>query len=168
MITVWLLVPEPWYELGRWDSVSPVWKLAALTAATVLGFLVGASAAERVGWLQRLFASRNLMHEEVTQRAYQFFYDQRVHRTAGAGGVLIYISLHERMASIIADQAVLDKLGKAAIADLCRELTNDLKRGSLAAAVCGAIDRLGQRLAPALPRAAGDINELPDALITVD
>ena len=41
-------------------------------------------------------------------RAREVFFDKRVYRTAGGTGLLVYVSLYERMAAVIADQKVLE------------------------------------------------------------
>ena len=155
-------------EQGSWAERSPLVQLAALVLAVVLGFVVGAVVGSRIGWLRRMFTPRRQMHEEVWARARQVFYDRRVSRTAGRSGLLIYVSLYERTAAIVADQAVLEKLGPQALDDLCSQLTAQLRRGTPTAAFCSTIASAGQRLAPVLPRAADDVNELGDALVLLD
>ena len=67
-----------------------------------------------------------------------------------------------------ADRAVLEKLGQPALDELCRELTTRLKSGHPANAFCEVIRLAEERLAPVLPRSAGEKNELPDALVVLD
>ena len=105
---------------------------------------------------------------EVAERASAVFFDQRVYRTAGATGVLLYVSLYERKAVVLADRAIVDKLGPNALQDVCDTLTAHLRQSHPTNALCQAIAAVGEKLAPVLPRAADDINELPDALVTLD
>ena len=56
-------------------------------------------------WLRRLFTPHTQMREEVLSRAREVFFDQRIHHTGGASGVLLYVSLFEHMAAVIADQS---------------------------------------------------------------
>jgi putative membrane protein len=104
----------------------------------------------------------------VFGRARQVFFDNRVYRTAGASGVLLYISLYERMAAVIADQSVIDKLGQAQIDQTCAEFTRRLSERRPVEALCETARSLGQRLSGVLPRAADDVNELSDALVVLD
>jgi putative membrane protein len=162
---VYSVRPQHATEHGSWDTFPTLLHLAVLLGAGVLGFLSGVILAARVGWLRRLFTPRRQMTEEVATRAQQTFFDRRVHRTAGRGGVLIYISLFEHAAAIIADETALAKLGQATIDELCRDLTERLPRDGVIPALCHTITLAGERLAPVLPRLDNDHNELEDRLI---
>lgn len=158
------IVPEP----GSWD-VRNAWVFPTLMILVpVLGFVLGAVVASRVGWLRRLFIPAREMRDETLRRARAVFFDQHIHHTAGAMGVLLLVSLYERRAVVLADQAILDKLGPAALQDVCDTLTSHLGHSHPADALCEAIAAVGKKLAPVLPRDAADVNELPDALVTID
>ena len=168
MVVVWFVFPTAQHEHGSWEAAWPHWKLLAMLAATVLAFVVGAALATYVGPLRRLFTSRAQMVDEVVTRARGVFYSQDIHHTAGQTGVLIYVSLYERMAAVLADQVVMDKIGQATLDELRDTLIVGLRGGDVTNACCQTIQAAGQRLAPVLPREADDVNELPDALVTID
>lgn len=168
MAAVWWFLPTAVAEHGSWD-VRPRWvDLAALIGAALAGFIVGAVVTSRVGWLRRLFTLRSEMGQEVGRRARQVFFDGRVHHTAGKTGLLVYVSLYERMAIVLGDEQVEEKLGHAALDELCAALTRKLREGDVCAALCETIEAAGKRLAPVLPIAADDRNEISNAVITVD
>ncbi|MEX0703062.1 MAG: hypothetical protein WD069_13285, partial [Planctomycetales bacterium] len=162
------VVPLPNVETGDWAALAPVWQLVALVGGALAGFVVGAIVGERIEWLRRLFTPRSQMRDDVEGRARQVFFDQRVHHTAGGSGVLLYVSLFERMAAVIADQSILDKLGQERIDEICREFTQRLHDGTPIDALCESVRSLGRTLAPLLPRAEGDVNELADALVVIE
>jgi putative membrane protein len=108
------------------------------------------------------------MRDEVWGRSRQVFFDSRVHHTAGRTGLLIYVSLFERMAAVLADEAVTERLGQPALGALRDQPTAALAAQSLADALCATITAAGPRLAAALPREPGDVNELPDALVVLN
>jgi putative membrane protein len=168
IVAVWWVFPLPRIETGSWGTPSAIWQLVALLAGATAGFLAGALIGGRVDWLRRLFTPSAQMRDEVDGRARQVFFDRRVHHTTGGCGVLLYISLFERMTAVVADQAVLELLGQEAIDEVCLQLSQRLRQGDLTAALCDTIALLGQRLAPLLPRAEGDVNELADALVVID
>jgi putative membrane protein len=168
VVAACLLWPRHVKETGSWDLPEPWVFPTAVVVIAVVGFVAGAVVASRIGWLRRLFTPGRQMRDEVAQRAGAIFFDQRVHHTAGATGVLLYVSLHERRAVVLADQAILDKLGPDALQDVCGTLTAHLRHSHPADALCQAITAVGEKLAPVLPRAANDVNELPDALVTLD
>ena len=122
----------------------------------------------RIDWLRRLFTPRTQMREEVYGRAREVFFDRRVHHTGGGSGVLLYVSLFEHMAAVIADQSIVEKLGQEQIDKICGEFTQRLHEGNPIDALCDTVGSLGQRLSPLLPRAEGDVNELPDALVVIE
>ena len=164
----WLLLPTAHAESGSWGG-TPGWaRLLVVVAVAVAGFVLGAVIASRVGWLRRLFTPRQQMRDEVAARAYAVFFDVRVHHTAGATGLLIYVSLYERMAAVLADQSILDNLGQDALDELCDKLTVSLHEAHPAEAICRTVTAAGEKLAPVLPRADDDVNELPNALVTLD
>ena len=165
---VWWLWPVGEATVGAWDSPGTGWELVALLAALVGGFLVGACFASRVTWLRRLFTPARQMVEEVESRAREVFFDQRVHHTAGGSGVLLYVSLFERRAAVIADGSVVDRIGQQSLDSLCTGLTSRLRTVTPIDALCATIADAGDRLATALPRATDDRNELPDALVTIE
>lgn len=164
----WWLVPFERSEPGSWEEWPVILEWAALVASVIFGFLFGAVIASRVAWLRRLCTPKAQMFEEVAGRARQVFFDNRIHHTGRAHGVLLYASLYERRAIILADQSVIEVLGEAAIGNLSHRWTTALRQHELVDALCRTIDELGDRLGVDLPRLPDDANELADALVTMD
>ncbi len=153
---------------GRW-GVFPMWgQVVALVVGVLLCFVVGAALADRLHGLRRLFTPKQQMTEEVNLKAREVFFDRRVHHTAGASGVLIFVSLHERMAVVLGDRSVVELLGQKFPEDLCQQLTTGLRSKDVATAICETIQHAALSLESALPRTDGDVNELPDALVLLD
>ncbi|HVA51662.1 MAG TPA: hypothetical protein VNH11_35305 [Pirellulales bacterium] len=167
LAATWALLPEH-AGAGDWGSLPPWAYLLVLVFSMVVGFVVGAVVGAHVDWLRHLFTPAQQMRDEVFARSRQVFFDGRVHHTAGRTGLLIYVSLFERMAAIVADEAVVAKLGQPALDELRDHLTASLRGQPLADAICNTVAAAGRRLAAVLPRAEGDVNELPDALVVLD
>ncbi len=167
-VVLWLWLPGSSDEAGSWSGVSMVWSIAMLIVGIAAAFILGAVIGSKVGWLRRLFTSRREMSDDVNRRAREVFFDTRIHHTADATGLLLYVSLFEHMAAVIADQEVLEKLGQGALDELCAQLTKGLHAGHPTEAFCGALASAGQRLSAVLPRAEDDVNELADALVVLD
>lgn len=165
--TVWLLIPTASSEPGNWSTPAPVWQLLKMLAAGMIAFVVGATVASRASGLRRLFTPRGQMLEEINTQARVAFFDRRVHHTAGRSGLLLYVSLYEHMAAVIADQGIVDKLGQDRIDQICREFTERLHIGTPAEALCETIRSVAQQLAAALPRSESDTNEIADALVEI-
>jgi len=165
---VWALVPDASAEAGDWSGVSSAWKLVAMLAALVIGFVAGAVIADKVHALRRLFTPKAQMRDEVSARARQVFFDSTVHHTTGATGLLIFISLYEHQAVILADQHITEKLGQDTLDALCKDLTASLHTAPIPEALLTTIKSAGEKLAPVLPRETHDENELPDSLVLID
>lgn len=165
---VWWWFPKTGQEAGSWAFSWSTYQLPILIAAVVIGFIVGAVAGTHIGWLRHLFTPKTQMRDEVSSRARQAFFDNRIHRTAGATGLLLYISLYERMAAIIADETVTAELSQGALDELCNALTNGLRTGDAADTVCAVLADAGNRLGKVLPIAEDDANELPNSLVMID
>ncbi len=95
---------------------------------------------------------------QVEDAALRAFMTEVVHGTAGRNGVLIYVSVAEGRATWVADLGIYGRVAPGTLADVSPRLA----QGS-ADAVVAAISDLGERLAVAFPRLAGDANELSDA-----
>lgn len=86
-------------------------------------------------------------------------------RTTGRTGVVLYVSLAERKAEIIADRAIADHVSPEVWGDAMAALLAPLREGRLGDGMVAAIERIGAVLAQAAPALADDRNELPDGPI---
>lgn len=84
--------------------------------------------------------------------------------TQGRSGVLVFVVPSRRRFVVIGDVEVQRRLGDALWAELVALLGAAFREGRYTEGLVAAVDTLGERLAPAFPRAAGDVNELPDAV----
>ena len=164
----WLLVPQQTSQAGSWWSIPPALQFAIYAAATIGGFMLGSALAMLLPPVRRALTPRSQMRDEVLARASQVFFDHRVHHTDSQAGLLIYLSLYERMAAVLADERVLEKLGQPALDELCDRLTAELRAADPTAALCNTIRDAGQRLASVLPAQETNPNEIADALVTID
>lgn len=86
-------------------------------------------------------------------------------RTHGRTGILIYLSLREHRAEIVADEAIASKVSPEIWGHAMAALLVHLKDGRIADGMIAAVEEVGAVLAEHFPRQANDINELPDRLI---
>lgn len=152
--------------VGQVDPAS-IWLWVALLVAFLAGFMIGAAIASRVGTLRLLFTPRDEMIAEVDERARAIFFDQRIRQTVARTGVMLYLSLYEHRAEILADESVLNVLGQEGLDELCADLTQRVAKEGVIAALCAVIAQIGERLAKDLPRQEDDRNELTDALVEI-
>jgi putative membrane protein len=167
-VAVWLLFPRIADDAGSWSGTSLLVGVLTMIAAVAVSFVAGAIIGSKVGGLRRLFIPRQQLLDEVAARAREVFFDKRVHHTAGATGMLIYVSLYEHTAIVLGDQEVLDKLGQTFLDGLCQQLTQGLRQHNPTETLCSVIAEAGTQLSEPLPREAGDVNELQDSLILID
>ncbi len=154
-------------ELSEWGVPRPRLGLPSVLGLVVGGWLLGVLGAHVFPGLRRLFIPRSEQKAEVERAARQVFFDRRVHHTEGGSGLLVYISLFEHTAVVLADAQVLEKLGQQKLDALCTQLVSGLREGSPTDALCRTIEQAGLVLAEALPAQAENRNELPDALVVM-
>lgn len=154
-------------ESGSWDKDPSLLQAGKLIIAILVGFMLGVAAGSRIGSVRRMFTPAKQMREEVQQSARAIFFDKRIHHTESGSGLLIYISLFEHIAVILADQQVLKALGQGTLDELCSSLTAGLKENSATDSICRTIETAAEKLAVVLPGQSTDVNELPDSLITI-
>ena len=108
---------------------------------------------------------RIIRAQRVRARALSYFKVGAEARTSGRTGILIYISLNEHVAEIIADDAIHGKVAPGVWGDAMADLIAEVRHGRLADGMIAAVRDVGVILAEHFPRADDDINELPDRLI---
>jgi putative membrane protein len=104
-------------------------------------------------------------HRRVRRRAVATFQAAAAGRTAGRTGILIYLSLAERRAEIVADEAILKVTDEHVWGEAMTALIAEVREERPGDGIVAAIERVGVVLAEHFPRSADDINEIPDKLI---
>ena len=103
----------------------------------------------------------------VRERAVRAFRIGAERRTHGRTGILIYLSMREHRAEIVADEAIATQVDPAVWGDAMIAMLAELKQGRIADGMVAAVEQVGAILADHFPRPDGDSNELPDRLIEV-
>jgi putative membrane protein len=156
-----------WYDrlFGGWAPDPTLSQL--LTLLMVFAALLFIIALLILKWMPlRLFLTPGATkHRRVRRRAVAIFQAAAAGRTAGKTGVLIYLSMAERRAEIIADAAILKVTDEHVWGEAMHALIEDVREGRPADGICAAIERVGVVLSEHFPRSAGDKNEIPDKLI---
>lgn len=127
----------------------------------VLGFALGYVVSRRSDVLRRLATRAKSRRGLVEVAARAAFVELGIGRTRGRTGVLVYASMLERRAALVADRALHDG-GLVDVLDEVESALNEALARLDFKAFIEALEALGPRLAPALPRAEDDENELPD------
>ena len=98
-------------------------------------------------------------------RAIDLFKVGAERRTHGRTGILIYLSMREHRAEIVADEAIASKVTAETWGDAMAAMLVHIKEGRCADGMIAAVEKVGAVLAEHFPRAENDTNELPDRLI---
>jgi putative membrane protein len=104
-------------------------------------------------------------HRRVHRRAVELFRVGCELKTRGRTGVLLYLSLAERRAEIVADKAIADQVEAEVWGEAMAALIDEVKAGRPGEGMAKAVEQIGAVLAPILPPTLDNPNELPDRLI---
>lgn len=171
-LTVLSVFPD--FYLGLADDLLGHWA-HEWTPRHVLVLALGVATAKFIGMLLlQLWAPLkfwlippHIKRLRSRDRATAYFRTGAQGRTTGRTGILIYLSLAEHHAEILADQAIAAKVGPEVWGEAMAAMLVELKAGRLADGMIAAVERVGRVLAEHLPHTEGDVNELPDRLIEV-
>jgi putative membrane protein len=168
-LLAWQPAPVEWLHahlIDAWSETPPRWYLTFALILMAVTFLVArvilALDALRIALTPGATKSRR-----VNRRALTLFRAAAEKRTKASTGVLLYLSLAEHRAEIIADESIHSKVAAEvwgeAMAALILAVKDDRPGDGLAEAVA----HIGKVLAEHFPRSEGDTNELPDRLIVL-
>jgi putative membrane protein len=101
----------------------------------------------------------------VRARAVSLFKVGTEAKTLGRTGVLLYLSMKEHRAEIVADEAIAGKVAPEAWGDAMVALLEEVKAGRAGAGMAEAVRQIGILLSEHFPRGSENPNELPDRLI---
>ena len=104
-------------------------------------------------------------HRRVRRRAVAIFQAAAARRTTGRTGILIYLSLAEHRAEIIADEAILKVTDEHTWGEAMTALLTYVRQDAIGDGIVAAVQRVGVVLSEHFPRSATDSNEIPDELI---
>jgi len=106
-----------------------------------------------------------IKHLHAHRRAVEQFLAQNLHTTTGRTGVLLFVSVAERHAEIIADKAIDERVAPGTWKGIIDHLTAAIGGGHPADGFVTAIAAIGTTLAKHFPPGSQAPNELPNHLI---
>jgi putative membrane protein len=141
------------------------WSVQRIFLAQLIVFLVAAIA---FSWapLRILLVPRAVQRARAHRAALEQFVLRGISRTRNRCGVLIFVSLAEHYARIVADEGVAQKVHASEWQAAVDALTMHIREGHIAAGLTAAIERCGAVLAAHAPP-DGSANELPDRLYVI-
>jgi putative membrane protein len=109
----------------------------------------------------------HVKRQHAHKRAVEQFLVQNLHTTAGHTGVLIFVSVAERHAEILADTAIDARVPAGTWKAIIDDLTAAIAKGKPADGLVAAVAKAGEHLGRHFPPSAREPNELPDHLIVL-
>lgn len=119
-------------------------------------------------FIQRWLSDRDDLARQVEMRAELEFYEHGLQKTTGATGILIFVSLMERRAVILADSSISSKLPPDIWDKFLHELTESIHQKQFAQGMLNIIGKMGELITAQFPRSEHDHDELPNELIVKD
>lgn len=150
---------------GGWDeAASPTALLTIALVLATLGFLLGRLV---TAWrpLRLALTPGATKARRARRRALLLFQTSVAQRTRAATGVLLYLSLEERRAEIVADEAIHSRVEPEIWGDAMAALIGAVRDGRPGEGMAEAVARIGVVLHEHFPRSHDDTNELPDRVI---
>ena len=115
--------------------------------------------------LRMLLTPKSTKAWRVRRRAVEIFKAAVAHRTEGRTGILLYLSLLEHRAEIVADAAIHSSVDPEIWGEAMVLLIEQVKAGRPGEGMALAVEKMGAVLAENLPRRHENPNELSDRLI---
>ena len=117
--------------------------------------------------LRYLLVPASVKQARAHRRAVEQFLAQNLHTTKGRTGVMIFVSVAEHFAEVLADVEIHDKVPKATWQGIVDRLIADIKASRPADGFISAVESAGRLLAEHFPPGKEDPDELPNHLIVL-
>jgi putative membrane protein len=152
-----LLVPLPLLHFTAWPAMT-------IYLLQLLAFLAVLYVATRDSIRYRL-VPRSTRRERAHQEALRQFGAHGLQHTELRTGVLIFVSLAERYAEVIADAGIDSKVPTEVWQDCVKSLIKDAAAGRIADGFVAAIEKCADVLATHFPPGRVNRDELPNAIV---
>ncbi len=171
-MSLFALFPLPFMEL--WDSLVGGWmhewttgEIASMTIA--LGLIVFTLTWAVQLWDPLRFAliPGPVKLARVHSQAVKHFKVGAERRTHGRTGIMIYLSMREHRAEIVADEPIAERVSADVWGEAMADMLVEIKKGCIAEGMAAGVRDVGTVLSQHFPREEDDQNELPDRLIEV-
>jgi len=165
-----LLIPDTFEQWVVW--ILGTWHPELTRGELLFAVLVVQALSFGIGWallrwtaLGIWLTPKAIKIRRVRREAVRAFRIGIESRTRAATGVLIYLSVAEHRAELVADAAINGKVSDADWGEAMAKLIGDVRDGRAGDGIVGAVEMVGALLATHFPRSHDDQNEMPDRLI---
>ncbi len=153
--------------LGHWSHVWTPGELLTLVTGVGLAKFLGMWAIQLWQPLKFALIPKPVKVARVRDAAIRHFKVGADRRTHGRTGVLLYLSMREHRAEIVADEAIATQVDAEVWGKAMADMLAQIAQGHVAEGLAVGIQDVGEVLAEHFLRAEDDVNELPDRLIVV-
>lgn len=171
-MSVFAALPLPFLELwdrliGGWGHEWSTGELASMVIGLGLLTFVIVMLVQQWGPLKFFLIPGPTKTIRVHNQAVRQFKVGADRRTTGRTGVMIYLSMAEHRAEIVADQSIAAIVPAEVWGEAMGDMLSHIRKGHIAEGLAAGIRDVGFVLAEHFPRGENDVNELPDRLIEV-
>lgn len=171
-MSVFAAFPRPFLDV--WDAAFGGWghewttgELASMVIALGLIKFLGVMLVQQWQPLKFALIPAPTKTARVHAQAVRQFKVGAERRTTGRTGVMIYLSMREHRAEIVADESIASKVPAEVWGEAMADMLSHIRKGAIAEGLAAGIRDVGFVLAAHFPRGSEDENELPDRLIEV-
>ena len=155
-----LLVPWPFIHF-TWMTVQNIWLIQMLVFIALLALLLYRP-------LRYALVPASTKRLRAHRRAVEQFLTQNLHTTEGRTGVLLFVSVAERYAEILADSGIRKKVPEAEWQGIVDTLTAAIGEDRAADGFVAAVEAIGTRLAQHFPPSTAEHTRLPNHMIVLE
>jgi putative membrane protein len=154
-----LAVPWP-FVFWTWWPIQHIYVLQLAVFALLVVVLMPRT-------MRLALVPRSVKHARAHRRAVEQFLAQNLHTAVGHTGVLIFVSVGERFAEILADAAIHEKVPEGVWEAIVADLTQHIGKGQPGEGFVRAIAAVGGHLAKHFPPEASHAHTLSNHLIVL-
>jgi putative membrane protein len=169
-LTCYALFPAFYLDIihfltGGWEHDYSVGEYLGLVFVALALKWIGTWAILQYVPIRLALTPRHIKLQRVRARALSLFRVGTEAKTVGRTGVLLYLSMKEHRAEIVADEAIASKVSPEIWGDAMVALLEEVREGRVGAGMAEAVRQMGIVLAEHFPKGSENPNELPDRLI---
>ncbi|MFB0613133.1 TPM domain-containing protein [Aurantiacibacter poecillastricola] len=170
VMSIFAALPAPFLDfwdrlVGGWEHEWTTGETATMTIALGLVTFVAMWLIQLVPAIRLALVPGPVKEQRVRDRAIRHFKVGADGRTHGRTGVLLYLSMQEHRAEIVADEPIHEKVEPEVWGEAMADMLVEIRKGCIAEGIAAGVRDVGAVLAPHFPRRDDDRNELPDRLI---
>jgi putative membrane protein len=155
------------HMLGGWDQHWAAGEYLGLLFLFMGGKWLGTWLLMQWMPLRLALTPKHIKQQRVRARAIDLFKVGTESKTVGRTGVLLYLSMREHRAEIVADEAIASKVAPEVWGDAMLALIAHVREGRPGEGMADAVQQMGVVLAEHFPKGSENPNELPDRLIEI-